>query len=439
MELELDDPEGKPLLRQRVQDTQAILRVDAPLLWTAETPDLYTLRLRAAGETIAQRVGLRTIEIRDGLVLLNGQRVFMHGVNRHDSDPQTGYAVSREHILRDMRLMKEHNINAIRTSHYPNAPCFYELADEYGFYVIGEADLESHGTRALYGEKGSMSLLMRDPDYREAVLDRVQRGVIPHANHACVLLWSMGNESGYGENIEEALRWTRAYDPTRLTHYESYVFCPEDYTPEDGLMDVYSRMYPPIEQIDAYFDREHADAETLALALRPGKSDSRKPYVLCEYCHAMGNGPGDLEDYATLLPPASGNLRRLCLGVVRPCGVRGPHGQPVNPSTCYGGDFGEVFSDGNFCMDGLVLPDRRISTSLEELSNVLRPIRACGMSPDGQGVLLQSQLDFVDAGEHYQLRWELARDGVTVAQGETGPAVHASPGNGDGLPAAAGM
>lgn len=154
VELELDDPEGKPLLRQRVQDTQAILRVDAPLLWTAETPYLYTLRLRAAGETIAQRVGLRTIEIRDGLVLLNGQRVFMHGVNRHDSDPQTGYAVSREHILRDMRLMKEHNINAIRTSHYPNAPCFYELADEYGFYVIGEADLESHGTRALYGRKG---------------------------------------------------------------------------------------------------------------------------------------------------------------------------------------------------------------------------------------------------------------------------------------------
>ena len=418
VELELDDPEGKPLLRQRVQDTQAILRVDAPLLWTAETPYLYTLRLRAAGETIAQRVGLRTIEIRDGLVLLNGQRVFMHGVNRHDSDPQTGYAVSREHILRDMRLMKEHNINAIRTSHYPNAPCFYELADEYGFYVIGEADLESHGTRALYGEKGSMSLLMRDPDYREAVLDRVQRGVIPHANHACVLLWSMGNESGYGENIEEALRWTRAYDPTRLTHYESYVFCPEDYTPEDGLMDVYSRMYPPIEQIDAYFDREHADAETLALALRPGKSDSRKPYVLCEYCHAMGNGPGDLEDYERCFhrhPEIFGAF------VWEWCdhAVYAGRTSAGEPKYLYGGDFGEVFSDGNFCMDGLVLPDRRISTSLEELGNVLRPIRACGMAPDGQGVLLQSQLDFTDAGERYQLRWELARDGVTVAQGET--------------------
>lgn len=212
--------------------------------------------------------------------------------------------------------------------HYPNAPCFYELADEYGFYVIGEADLESHGTRALYGEKGSMSLLMRDPDYREAVLDRVQRGVIPHANHACVLLWSMGNESGYGENIEEALRWTRVYDPTRLTIYESYVFCPEDYTPEDGLMDVYSRMYPPIEQIDAYFDREHADAETLALALRRAKATAASLMYCANIAMPWAMVRGNLEDYEQAASHRHpGNLRQPSSGSGATMRCTRPHGR----------------------------------------------------------------------------------------------------------------
>lgn len=417
VEVELADPQGRVLQCCREEGAHLCLQVDAPQLWTAETPNLYTLRFKAAGESICQRVGLRTIEVRGGQVLLNGRRIFMHGVNRHDSHPQTGYTVSREDILQDLRLMKEHNINAIRTSHYPNAPCFYELADEYGFYVIGEADLESHGTQTLYGQRGNMSLLMRDPTYRGAVLDRVQRGVVPHANHACVLLWSMGNESGYGENIEAALRWTKAYDATRLTHYESYVFCPEDYVPEDGLMDVYSRMYPSIQQIDAYFDRDSADAETLTQALRPGRSDSRKPYVLCEYCHAMGNGPGDLEDYEQCFrrhPEIFGAF------VWEWCDHAVYAGRAANgePKFLYGGDFGEAFHDGNFCMDGLVLPDRRASTSLEELSNVLRPIRACGMAADGQGIQLQSQLDFADAGTLYTLHWEVTEDGVTVAQGD---------------------
>ena len=253
--------------------------VEHPALWNAETPRLYTLKLHTPGEMIVRKVGIRTIDVKDGVILINQKQVKFRGVNRHDSHPVKGAAVSREDAMRDLLLMKEHNINAIRTSHYPNAPWFPELCSVYGFYLIAEADLECHGTTMIYGgsDQDTFALLAQDPDWKEAFFDRQQRNVIRDKNECSVIFWSMGNESGYGENFEEAGRWIKEYDPTRLLHYEGSVWESAGYKNDLSMLDVMSRMYPSVEWVKQYCEDRRM----------------KKPLILCEFVHAMGM-PGNI-------------------------------------------------------------------------------------------------------------------------------------------------
>lgn len=387
--LRLLDPQGKELVSCEATEGRTRFVVDSPVLWNAEEPALYTLLIQCAGEFISQRVGIREITAEGGVLRLNGQKIKLRGVNRHDSDPVTGYTISQSQAMKDLRLMKEHNFNAIRTSHYPNAPWFLELCDRYGFYVIAEADVEMHGVTAVYGgsQEHTYCTLARDPRTEWPVLDRVQRSVIRDKNHPSVLFWSLGNESGYGPSFAKAGCWVKEYDPSRLTHYESSIY--DDGTGDNdvSMLDVYSRMYPSLEEIRRYFDEEKG----------------QKPYVLCEYTHAMGNGPGDAEDYQELIRRYDG----LCGGFVWEwCdhAVRLGRGPDGRERLAYGGDFGEFPHDGNFCVDGLVSPMREPHPGLLELKNVLRPVRA---RYEGGEVLLENQLDFTVLSDRVRARYEI--------------------------------
>lgn len=375
---ELYAPDGSMLDSKAMQDDACIFSVDAPLLWTAETPALYTLLLRCGQEVIAQHVGIRKIEIRDEVVLLNGSPVRFHGVNLHESSCDTGAYTPLAHIRRDLLLMKQHNINAIRTSHYPQPPLFYQLCDELGIYVMDEADLECHGVVTLSGERDDYNRMADDPAFGPMILDRVQRMAIRDQNAPCVLIYSMGNEAGMGVNFDEALAWTKRFDPTRLTHYERASFPPAGRDINRTDLDLYSRMYPPIERIQEYF-KEHAVC---------------KPYIMCEYCHAMGNGPGDLEDYFRVMDREA----RICGAFVwewcdhAPAIGKNAQGRQQYR---YGGDFGEVLHDGNFCADGLVSSDRTPHTGLLEYKNVLRPLRVAAADLANGWITLKNEMDFV--------------------------------------------
>ena len=265
------------------------MQVNQPKLWNPEQPYLYTLVMEMPGETITERVGFREITV-DGVVMkLNGTPIKFRGINRHDSDPVTGPVVDIDHIRRDMEMFRRYNFNAIRTSHYPNIPQFYQLCDAYGFMVIDEADHESHGAqRLIYNDvKDWADQLSRwatpmadNPIFTEATVDRVQLCVQRDKNRPSVVIWSMGNECAYGCCFEAALKWTKEFDPTRLTHYESAYHPPRNKKSDFSNLDMYSRMYPNVSEMEQKF-----------------AAGMDKPYILCEYIHAMGNGPGDIEDY----------------------------------------------------------------------------------------------------------------------------------------------
>ncbi len=375
----------KEIARGEVSHKEKLtLAIDQAKLWSAEHPSLYTLILILGDEKILDYVGIRTIAIRDRVVLLNNRPIKLKGVNRHDSNPYTGYAVTMEDVMKDLELMKQHNINAIRTSHYPNAPFFTKLCDQYGFYVISETDMESHGTGDIYSENGfdNMSILAKDPLYEQEILDRMQRNVLRDRNRTCVLLWSMGNESGYGPNFIGAAYWTKATDPTRLLHYESQTWVPwqtQDMTP----IDVCSRMYASPEWVKAYCENP----------------ESKKPFMQCEFCHAMGNGPGDLEDnYEQLY--AYDNFFGAFVWEWCDHAIYDGRSEDGREKFLYGGDHGEFPHDGNFCMDGLVYPDRRPHTGLLELKNVARPLRVEGFDAEKGSIRLSNKLDFTDAGSY---------------------------------------
>jgi beta-galactosidase len=372
-----------------------------PLLWNAEEPNLYTLKLCTQEEQIVQKVGIRKVEIKDRVLLFNNVPIKLKGVNRHDSDPVTGYTISREQALKDLSLMKQHNINAIRTSHYPNAPWFTELCDEYGFYVIGEADLETHGVVNFYS--GSYEHTYCDIAKNELsdsiVLDREQHNVHRDKNHPCILMWSMGNESGWGPSFEKAGRWIKEYDDTRLLHYEGSVHAKGD-TCDLSMLDVYSRMYDSIESIEQYFNQ----------------SDNKKPYMLCEFCHAMGNGPGDLEDYMAKLYQEKSFIGAFVWEWCDHAILLGET-EDGRKRYAYGGDSGEYPHDGNFCIDGLVYPDRTVGPGLKEYKNVLRPVRANLISAKEGIIQLENKLDFTNTKDFLYLTYELQKDGLTVSEG----------------------
>ncbi|WP_099205467.1 glycoside hydrolase family 2 TIM barrel-domain containing protein [Scatolibacter rhodanostii] len=397
-------PSGEVLAEQTPENGTVSFSVENPALWNAEAPTLYGLILSSDEEFIYQEIGLRQLEIKDGVVYLNQVNIKLKGTNRHDSDPVTGYTITQEQALIDLTLMKQHNINAIRTSHYPNAPWFATLCDTLGFYVISESDIESHGCTTFNGENDAdtYAYLAEDEQFAEAILDRVQRNVIRDKNHASIIMWSLGNESGYGENFVQAAKWIKEYDPSRLTHYENEYFVLPGKTPDLSYLDVYSRMYSATESIDEYF----AD------------SKNTRPFMQCEFIHAMGNGPGDIEDYMQQIYAYDGFIGGFawewCDHAVY--GGRTPDGRKIYR---YGGDFGDPHHDANFCMDGLVYPDRTPHNGLLEYKNCLRPIRA-EWSEKENAVILFNKLDFVSSGDLIDIHYEVRQDGETLWGGEIG-------------------
>ena len=396
------------------------LSIDSPVLWNAEKPYLYTVIIRCAGEVITDRIGIREITIENKIVYINGMPIKFHGVNRHDSDPVTGFTISREQIIRDMSLMKQHNVNAIRTSHYPNVPYFYELCDEYGFYVIDEADIEAHGPSELFYSDNSWENkaarwnepIANNPEFCESILDRIRRCVIRDKNRASVVIWSMGNESAYGVTFEEALAWVKSYDSSRLTHYESAQYTDGKRKYDYSNLDLYSRMYPSISEMAEYID-----------------GDGDKPYILCEYCHAMGNGPGDLEDYFQFFD----THETTCGGFVWEwCDHAIYRGKAVNGKDmyAYGGDSDETIHDGNFCMDGLVYPDRRPHTGLLEFKNINRPVRITGYDETNGVLTLHNYMDFIDIRDYLTMSYEVTCDGQVITSGDIDVPSVASHGDG---------
>ena len=398
------------------EEGAAVLEIASPELWNTENPYLYKLILETENEVIVDHIALRKIEIKDQVIYLNGQKIKFRGVNRHDSDPVTGFTISREQIITDLTLMKQHNFNAIRSSHYPNVPFFYEMCDKYGFMVIDEADIEAHGPFMLYRKEDTdynrfkrwNEKIADDPVWEEAIVDRVKLMVERDKNRFCIVMWSMGNESAYGCNFEKALEWTKKFDPDRITQYESARYRNYDKTYDYSNLDVYSRMYPALSEIQEYLDK-----------------DGSKPFLLVEYCHSMGNGPGDFEDYFQMIQ----NNDKMCGGFVWEwCDHAIAHGTAENGKAiyAYGGDHGEEIHDGNFCMDGLVYPDRTVHTGLLEYKNVYRPARVISYNKESGELVLHNYMDFDDLKDYVKIHYELTQDGLVISKGKL-PEVSAAP------------
>lgn len=394
------DTSNNIIAKQNVIDTNIVMHINQPHLWNAESPYLYTLLIETEQECIQQQVGFREIVIKDNIVYINGQNIKMKGTNRHDSNPYTGYTISKEQAIQDLTLMKEHNINAIRTSHYPNAPWFPQLCNEFGFYVIAEADLECHGAVSFYG--GGYDTTYGDLAQREifynAILDRNQRNVIRDKNNPCIFMWSMGNEAGYSKAFEDTGRWIKSYDDTRLVHYEGSTWETGGHKNDTSMLDVYSKMYDSVEQIDSYIER------------------IPKPYLLCEYVHSMGNGPGDMEDYYSYIYTKDQFLGGF---VWEWCDHSVYMGKTIDGRNkfFYGGDFGEYPHDNNFCIDGMVSPDRIPHPALEEYKNVIRPVRACLVDAETGKIKLTNTLDFTNTLDLLYVSYEVTIGGDIVEQG----------------------
>ncbi|WP_036319930.1 glycoside hydrolase family 2 TIM barrel-domain containing protein [Microbacterium indicum] len=355
--------------------------------WTAETPRLYDARLVSAGETVTLRLGFRRVEVAATEILVNGSPIMFRGVNRHEHRPEHGRvfdpAVARDELL----LMKRHHINAVRTSHYPPHPDVLDLFDELGFWVIDECDLETHAFEFVKWRRNPSD----EPAWREAYLDRMARTVNRDKNHASVVMWSLGNESGTGANLDQMALWTKQFDPSRLVHYEGDWSC--RYT------DVYSRMY-------ASHDEVRRIGED-GIGGRP-----ELPFIQCEFVHAMGTGPGGMEEYWDLFE----RFPRLAGGFVWEWlehGIRSADGRML-----YGGDFGEAVHDGNFVIDGLVSADREPRPGLTHYAAVIAPVRLT-VSPDRSSVDVENRHDHASL-DRYELVWQREVDGRVVASGSLG-------------------
>ena len=385
--------------------------IDDPELWSDESPLLYTLILHCGSEYIVQRLGFRDVQIRDGVLYFNGQKIKLRGVNRHDSHPILGSATPMDHMVQDLMIMKRHNVNAIRTSHYPNDPRFPGLCDLYGFYLIDETDLECHGMGAV----GNWDELTDSPEWTDAYLDRVQRMYERDKNHPCVLMWSLGNESGVGQNHRKMSEYLHARNPRNLVHGEdaSRRSCDRlngdlrGKTDEEigqalecDFIDVESRMYPSVEEIRQVYVERHLYT---------------KPLFLCEYSHAMGNGPGCLKDYWDLIY-AHDNLMGGCVWEFIDHSLAIGDHPLTEPHYTYGGDFGDYPNDNNFCVDGLVYPDRRPHTGLMEYKQVIKPFRVESFD-EKQGVASIRNLRYFRDLSDLDFIWTLEAEGAVLSSG----------------------
>jgi len=394
LRVECEGAEGRVLVPELGLDLAAGEAVTVPVEpWTAETPRLYAGELVTPGERIALRVGFRTVAVEDGVLQVNGRRLLFRGVNRHEFHPETGRAVDAETMRRDLVLMKRHNVNAVRTSHYPPHPAFLDLCDELGLWVIDECDLETHG----FGEAGWRNNPVDDERWTPALLDRAARMVERDKNHPSVIVWSLGNECGTGAGLGAMARWMRRRDPDRPLHYEGDPSCAD--------VDVYSRMYATHAEVELIGQRAEEP-------LKDPELDARRramPFVLCEYAHAMGNGPGGLSEYQRLFE----RYERCQGGFVWEWIDHGL----AHPELgfAYGGDFGEEVHDGNFVCDGLLFPDRTPSPGLAEFKKVTEPVRiAPGTAPGSFTVT--NGYDFTGL-EHLEFRWSHEAEGMLIASG----------------------
>ena len=397
---ELMDSDGLSVRRDALtaaEVTRYACAVPAPALWSAEQPTLYTLRLTLADQSgrvleVAQTAfGFRRFEIRDGLMRLNGKRLLLHGVNRHEFNCRSGRAITREDMLWDIRELKRNNINAVRTSHYPNHSLWYRLCDRYGIYLIDEANLESHGSWMIRGAVFPEGVVPGDlEEWLPTCIDRARSLLERDKNHPSILLWSCGNESYGGRVIFEMAEFYRKRDPSRAVHYEG-VFFDRRF---NATSDVESRMYATVAAVAEWLDTHH-----------------EKPFMLCEYAHAMGNSCGNLCDYVALedrYPQYQGGFIWDWLDQAIVAEL--PGGQQ---GLLYGGDFGDQPTDRNFCGDGLLFADRSPTPKLQEVKYLYQNV---GIKPDATGVTLHNRHLF-DALTGYRLTWRLAKDGHAVATG----------------------
>ncbi|MGN1119719.1 MAG: glycoside hydrolase family 2 TIM barrel-domain containing protein, partial [Oscillospiraceae bacterium] len=398
----LTAPDGTPA--GKADGSSAQFHIDAPVLWNAEQPNLYSLEIACAGEVVFEKIGIRKVTCENGVVKLNNVPIKLRGVNRHDSYPDSGYVCGEERMRDDLLLMKKLNVNAVRTSHYPNSPLFTQLCDEIGLYVIDEADLESHGCVEVYNTVdwskgyGGIALLAMDERFEKAIADRHELLVKRDINRPSVIFWSLGNESGYGDNFRKSVPKLREIDDTRLIHYESSRNL-IDGKGEDEL-DLVSVMYPAVDYVKHYPEWE--------------QTAKGRPLVLCEYCHAMGNGPGDLEDYWREIYANE----MVCGALVwewRDHGIYMGRTDEGKPRYYYGGDFGETVNDGNFCLDALLYPDGAPHTGALEMKQVYRPVRA---EYDGSTLTLKNMLSFTEIGGDYSVSCVIRRDGEILSQRE---------------------
>ena len=371
------------------------IAVDAPALWSNETPNLYTLILRnldadgTVREVQRQVTGFRTVEIRDQQLWVNGVSIKIQGVNRHDDHPDFGYAVPLEDMERDVQLMKQYNVNTVRTSHYPNDSRFYELCNRYGLFVIDEADIEAHGFMYI-GNEGQIS---GDPAWQKAYMDRLIRMYERDKNHPSIIMWSLDNESGYGQNQDAMYAWLKEHDPSRPVHLEEY----DEREGVLGASDIASRMYPPVAEV-----------------IRQGEKDEPTPYIMIEYAHAMGNGPGSFKEYWEAIR----SHKRLIGGLVWEWADHGIRQYTSDGEMyfAYGGDFGDHPNDGNFVIDGLFSADREPHPSVIEMKKAYEPI-AMELVDAGSGTIrLTNRRFFTDLAD-LSLQWTLTTAGRIVATG----------------------
>jgi beta-galactosidase/evolved beta-galactosidase subunit alpha len=379
--------------------------VSDALTWTAETPALYSLFIALKDnkgrvlEAVTQSVGIRKVELRGPIFTVNGKAIKLKGVNRHEHHADLGRAVPLEAMVHDVQLMKRHNINAVRTSHYPDDPRWYDLCDRYGIYVIDECDLETHG----FGYETPLNPMMQ-PVWEKACVDRMERMVRRDRNHPCVIMWSLGNEAGFGCNHKAMAAWAKEADPSRPIHYERDI--------EGEVSEVFSCMYPHVNDL-AKFGAGPAGEEVSGYKWTVEKFGN-KPAFMCEYAHAMGNGPGNLRDYWDAIY-AHPRLMGGCIWEWMDHGIRTrtPEGREY---FAYGGDFGDFPNDGNFVMDGLCFPDRTPTPGLTEYKAVLCPISIQPVQPLAGRVLLTNRMDFLPA-DCLHLSWALMADDDILESG----------------------
>ena len=384
------------------------LSVDAPMLWSDERPTLYELMLTVGSEVICQKVGMRRFEIKGKVLYVNGKKVKGKGVNRHDSHPELGSATPLEHMIADLKILKANNVNMIRTSHYPNDPRLPELCDEYGFYLCDETDLETQGMYAITWTIDTWDALTDSDEWTESYLDRVRRMFERDKNRASVLMWSLGNESGTGRNHIRMAEYIRSRDKNAIIHCEDIsrrrkpMLLSEDRAEREAYdcpwIDIESRMYPsPEECVELYVKNKYV----------------KKPFFLCEYSHAMGNGPGDLEEYWEQIY-AHDAFFGGCVWEMLDHSVN--IGTESEPKFIYGGDLGNTPHDSNFCVDGLVYPDRRLHSGMLEYKQVLRPCRMVGFD-ERSATLKLKNMRYFETLEDIDLVWSIERNGKVVRQG----------------------